>query len=84
MKRLTAFFGSLGLMILSSPLTALAAEGSEGAGDITSVPLWMCIPFAGLLLCIAVLPLVKGEWWESHQPHAVIFWCLLFAVPHRD
>ncbi len=40
-----------------------------------------CIPFAGLLLCIAVLPLIKAEWWERHQPHAVIFWSLLFAIP---
>ena len=40
-----------------------------------------CIPFAGLLLCIAVLPLVKAEWWEAHQPHAVIFWSLLFVLP---
>ena len=40
-----------------------------------------CIPFAGLLLCIAVLPLIKAEWWETHQPHAVIFWSLLFVLP---
>ena len=40
-----------------------------------------CIPFAGLLLCIAVLPLVKAEWWEAHQPHAVGFWSLLFVLP---
>ena len=41
----------------------------------------LCIPFAGLLLCIAVLPLVKAEWWEAHQPHAVVFWSLLFVLP---
>ena len=29
-----------------------------------NIPLWLCIPFAGLLLCIAIFPLVKGEWWE--------------------
>ena len=32
--------------------------------------LMLCIPFAGLLLCIAVMPLVKPEWWEKHQAHA--------------
>ena len=32
-------------------------------------------------MCIAVLPLIKAEWWEEHQPHAVIFWSLLFIVP---
>ena len=45
------------------------------------LPLWLCIPFAGLLLCIAIMPLVKAEWWESHQLHAVIFWSLLFIIP---
>ena len=46
-----------------------------------SNPLWFCIPFAGLLLCIAVLPLVRAHWWEEHQPHAVVFWSLLFLLP---
>lgn len=46
-----------------------------------SVPIWLCIPFAGLLLCIAVLPLVKPEWWEKHQPHAVAAWSILFILP---
>lgn len=46
-----------------------------------NIPLWLCIPFAGLLLCIAVLPLVKAEWWEKNQPYAVIFWSLLFIIP---
>ncbi len=48
---------------------------------ITVVPWWLCIPFAGLLLCIAILPLVRAAWWEEHQPHAVIVWSLLFVIP---
>ena len=48
---------------------------------MTNIPLWLCIPFAGLLLCIAILPLVKGEWWEKNQPYAVIAWSLLFIIP---
>ena len=43
--------------------------------------LLLCIPFAGLLLCIAVMPLVKPEWWEKHQALAVIVWSLLFIIP---
>ena len=41
-----------------------------------------CIPFAGLLLCIAVMPLVKPEWWEKNQAFAVIAWSLLFIIPY--
>ena len=46
-----------------------------------NIPLWLCIPFAGLLLCIAVLPLVKPEWWEKNRLYAVIAWSLLFIIP---
>ena len=41
----------------------------------------LCIPFAGLLLCIAVMPLIKPEWWEKNQALAVILWSLLFIIP---
>ena len=43
--------------------------------------LYLCIPFVGILLCIAVMPLVKPHWWESHQPHVVALWSLLFVIP---
>ena len=46
------------------------------------VPFWLCVPFAGLLLCIALFPLLKPVWWENHQPYAVIFWSLLFIIPY--
>lgn len=48
---------------------------------MTNIPIWMCIPFAGLLLCIAIFPLVKEEWWEKNRLYAVIFWSLLFIIP---
>ena len=51
------------------------------AAELTNVPLWLCIPFACLLLCIAIIPLVKGEWWEKYRPFAVILWSLLFIIP---
>ena len=57
----------------------MAAEA--GAESTANVPLWLCIPFAGLLLCIAILPLVKAEWWEKNQPIAVAVWSLLFIIP---
>lgn len=47
----------------------------------TSLPLWSCIPFAGMLLSIAIFPLIKGVWWEKHQLHVAVFWSLLFLVP---
>lgn len=43
--------------------------------------LYLCIPFVGILLSIAVMPLVKPHWWEEHQPHVVALWSLLFIIP---
>lgn len=48
---------------------------------MNSIPLWMCIPFVGMLLCIAVMPLVKPEWWEKNRQYAVILWSALFIIP---
>lgn len=45
------------------------------------VPIWLCLPFACLLLCIAIFPLVKEEWWEKNKQYAVILWSVLFIVP---
>lgn len=79
MKKLIIFLGTIAAMFAMNPLTSLAAEGGEAAGAAVSMA--FCIPFAGLLLCIAVFPLVKPEWWEEHQPLAVAFWSILFIVP---
>ena len=76
MKKIVSLLETAALFFMAFPMTAWAAEGSA-----ESISPAFCIPFAGLLLCVAVLPLIKAEWWESHQLHAVIFWSLLFIVP---
>jgi Na+/H+ antiporter NhaD/arsenite permease-like protein len=45
-----------------------------------TIPGWLCIPFVGLLLSVALFPILKPDWWEKHEPHAVIFWSLLVIV----
>ena len=74
MTCLTAFF----LLFLNCPVAVWAA--GESAAE-SGVPIWLCIPFAGLLLCIAIMPLVKGEWWEAHQPLVVALWILVLVIP---
>ena len=48
---------------------------------LTLIPAWMLIPFAVMLLCIAVLPLIPhvGEWWE-HNLHK-LYVSLLLGTP---
>lgn len=41
----------------------------------------LCIPFVALLLCIAIFPLVKEDWWEKYRPLVVLICSLLFIVP---
>src|SRR5207244_560685 len=36
------------------------------------LPLWSVVPFAAMLLCIAVLPLAAGKLWESNLNKAVL------------
>ena len=45
-----------------------AASSPEGAQLKPHPPLWMALPFALLLFCIAVCPLIPGvsHWWESN------------------
>ena len=78
MKRFLSIFTAFFMLFLLCP-TAVWAAGESGTES--GVPLWLCIPFAGLLLCIAVMPLVKGEWWEAHQPLVVVLWILVMVIP---
>jgi Na+/H+ antiporter NhaD/arsenite permease-like protein len=42
-------------------------------------PWWSVLPFIGLLLAIAILPLVAPHWWEDHKHKAMVG--LAFSVP---
>lgn len=72
----------LSAFLLFSPLHVFAADGALSDTALgNTLPLWSCIPFAGMLLSIAIFPLVKEEWWEKHKPWVVAFWSLLFLIP---
>ena len=51
-------------------------------GELSAIPIWLCIPFAGLLLSIAVMPLFKPAGgknisrWQLHSGQS----CLLFLL----
>ncbi|MFH1812380.1 MAG: sodium:proton antiporter [Pseudomonadota bacterium] len=62
-------------MVTLWPGSALASEGHAGAH---MSPL-LVLPFAGLLLCIAVLPLVIPHWWEHNRNKGIV--AALFGVP---
>ena len=54
-------------------------HGHINLGEI--LPLWSCIPFAFMLLSIALFPLVAPEFWHHHFAKVAAFWALLLGVP---
>lgn len=54
-------------------------EGHPSLGEV--LPLWSGIPFAGILLSIAVIPLIAPSFWHHHFGKVSIFWSLLFSIP---
>ena len=57
-------------------------SGGHGHPDLgKTLPLYTCIPFAMMLLSIALLPLVAGTFWHHHFGKISGFWAACFAVP---
>jgi Na+/H+ antiporter NhaD/arsenite permease-like protein len=66
-----------GALASSSTGPGTAAEHTPHLGSL--LPLWSVAPFAAILLCIAVLPLVAGHWWEHNRNKGML--SALFGVP---
>ncbi len=56
-------------------------RGVAHTSPVGLLPLWTIIPFVGILLSIALGPLVAPHFWHAHFPKVSAFWALLFAVP---
>ncbi|HUE72474.1 MAG TPA: sodium:proton antiporter [Pirellulaceae bacterium] len=55
--------------------------GHDGHGQLgVALGEWTVIPFAALLLCIAILPLVAGHWWEHNKSKAIVAGALAAIV----
>jgi Na+/H+ antiporter NhaD/arsenite permease-like protein len=65
----------------ASPGPGVGREaGAHGAIGET-LPLWSTLPFAGILLSIAIFPLVAPRFWH-HRYHLIsLAWAVMFAVP---
>jgi Na+/H+ antiporter NhaD/arsenite permease-like protein len=72
---LGALAGVLAAQPDASGAVELAAQHDLGA----QLGLWTVIPFLGILLSIATLPLLAGHWWEHNKNRALVV--ALFAAP---
>jgi Na+/H+ antiporter NhaD/arsenite permease-like protein len=69
------------ILVLCSNMVVFASETGEQHNLGELLPVWSVFPFVGMLLSIAIFPLIKPEWWEHHMLKVVVFWSLVFLVP---
>ncbi len=50
---------------------------STGKLERFLVPTWTVIPFIGILLSIAVFPLINSHWWEQNYPKISFLWIIV-------
>jgi Na+/H+ antiporter NhaD/arsenite permease-like protein len=59
-----------------------APAGHHGHIDLGPIlPLWSCLPFACMLLSIALFPLAAPDFWHHHFGKVSAFWAATMAVP---
>ncbi len=78
-KRAAAFLAALLALGLAAPSLACASGGVHLDGGALTV--WWVLPFACMLLSIALLPLVLPSLWHHHYGKIAVFWGLCFLVP---
>jgi Na+/H+ antiporter NhaD/arsenite permease-like protein len=64
-----------------APSLARAAEGPGTADLGVALPSWSTLPFVGMLLSIALLPLFAAQFWRRHYPAVAAAWALLLLAP---
>ncbi len=69
----------LPLLLLLCPSLAFADEGLHLNGAELGV--WWAIPFVGMLLSIALCPLLLEHFWHHNFGKVAAFWALVFLVP---
>lgn len=78
-KIMKTLFVALFLLLMSAPAVFADEAAHEAVSE--ALPIWSIIPFAGMLLSIAIVPLVKPEWWEKNMLWAALAWSVVFLVP---
>ena len=76
---LATYLGILVFLSLLIPETVAAADVTPEIGKL--LPLWSVFPFVGMLLSIALCPILTPHFWHRHYGKVSALWALSFAVP---
>ena len=70
-------------ILAGAALAAILAPGMAMAAELSGEGLsaWWGIPFAGLLLSIALCPLLTPQFWHHHYGKTAAAWSLAFLIP---
>lgn len=68
-------------MLVSPPAALLPTSVAAAELDGASLGIVWALPFAALLLSIAIFPILALHFWERHQAKIVAFWAALIVVP---
>ena len=77
LRRTLLFFAAL----LLTPVPALASSSAAPADLGTVLPVWSALPFVGVLLSIALFPLLAPRFWHHHYPKVSAAWSIVLLVP---
>ena len=76
-------------LALAVPMETFGADDAHGDGahhggvDGAKLPIWSVIPFVGILLSIAIFPLVLDSHFLVHHGGKMsLVWALIFAIPY--
>ncbi len=73
---------ALGVLIAGLLAPACAAAAEEASSHLgASLQIWWILPFAGILLSIALFPLFAPNWWHHNFPMVSALWAIALAVP---
>ncbi|MEE8556003.1 MAG: sodium:proton antiporter [bacterium] len=61
-------------------ILAVPAWASGGGGGGFTPPVWTIAPFVGILLSIALFPLLAHHFWERHYPKISAAWLVLAII----
>lgn len=81
-KIMKTLLSALCLFLLSAPAVFASTDGHAAHDAVSAaLPVWSIIPFVGMLLSIAIFPLVKPEWWEKNMLWVALAWSAVFVIP---
>lgn len=83
MRLFPALFRGCSCLSLLAALLLLCLPGIASAAEVDGARMGLLwgVPFAGILLSIALLPIVAAPLWHHHFGKITLGWTLLFALP---